>query len=232
MVSKPHASATGSPAHVLSGHAGSSFLLSMRLDDCWSCATMMPSRSSAPPMMLWDTRNWLAHRNTAIHPSTLLHPALLTWCMWKIPLVSVVPANTPWELLGGPALGKATVTACAVDEATTPKVGWLPSLATVKCSGVAMLNANSACRKRLSTAASSKDSARGSRQVLEYKEVVGRERCDSLLCGEGKGKHQKCPVLLLSQCWDPPVWGGLLYEGWKPEVLSGIRSGSRVREWG
>lgn len=185
MVSKPHASAMVSPAHVLSGRAGSSFHLSMRLDDCWSCATMMPSRSSAPPMMLWDTQSWLAHRDKAIPPSTLLHPALLTWCMWKTLPVSVVPANIPWELLGGPALGKATVTACAVDEAITPRVGWLPSLATARCSGVAMLSANSACRRRWSTAASSKDSARGSRQVLEYKEAVGRERHDSLLWGEG-----------------------------------------------
>lgn len=221
-----------SPAHVLSGHAGNSFRLSMRLDDYWSCATMMPSRSSAPPMMLWDTQSWLAHRDTAIPPSTRLHPALLTWCMWKTPPVSVVPANTPWELLGGPALGKATVTACAVDEAITPRAGWLPSHATVRCSGVAMLSANSACRKRWSTAASSKVSARRSRQVLEYKKAVGRERHDSLLWGEGKGKHQKCPALLLSQCGDPPVWGEPLYEGWKAEVLSGIRSGRRDREWG
>jgi len=142
---------------------------------------MMLSRSSAPPMMLWDTRSWLAHRDTVTPPSTPLRPVLLTWCMWKTPPVSVVPANTHWELLGGLALGKATVTACAVDEAITPRAGWLPSLATARCSGVAMLSANSACRKRSSTAASSKVSARESRQVLKYKKAVGRERYDSLL---------------------------------------------------
>lgn len=213
-------------AHVLSGRAGSSFRLSTRLDDCWNSATMMPSRSSAPPTMPWDTRSWLARRDTAIPPSTPLRPALRTWCMWKTPPVSVVPANTPWGLLGGPAHGKATVTACAVDEATTPRAGWLPSLATAKCSGVAMLSASSACRRKWSTAASSKVRAGESREVLDYKKAAGH---DSLLWGEGK--NQRCPVLLLSQCWDLPIWGEPLYEGWKPEVLSGIRSGRRDGEW-
>lgn len=209
--------------HVLSGHVGSSFHLSMRLDDCSSCAMMMLSRSSAPPMMLWATQSWPAHRDTAIPPSTLLRPVPLTWCMWRTPPVSAGPANTPWELLGGPALVRATVTACVVDEAITPRAGWLPSLATVRCSGVAMLSANSACRKRWSTAASSKISSRGSKQILEYKKEVWRVGHNCLQWGKGKSKHQKCLVLLLSQCWDPQIWGQPLYEGWKPEVLPGNR---------
>jgi len=53
------------------------------------------------------------------------------------------------------------VTACVVDEATTPRAASLPFLAAVRCSGAAMLSANSACRKKWSTVASSKSVLEG-----------------------------------------------------------------------
>lgn len=162
---------------VLCEPAGSSSLHSMRLASYSSFAMMMLSRSLVPPMMLWGILNSWGHRNMATPPKTLLLHARLTWCMWRTRLASVGPASTHWALLEGHALGRPTVTACAVDVATILRVRWSPSPATARCSGAAMWSVNSVCRKRLFIAASNNVRCYQARKGEVYKwKVIMRQR--------------------------------------------------------
>lgn len=129
---KQPASVTASPAPVLYGLAGSSYLPSTTLDACWSIDTTLQCEC-------WASPTQPPGRQSLRGPvATARASALLTWSTWKSPPASADPLATPQVQAAARVPKTPAVRVCAADAVITQPCTSPACPVTARYAGAAM----------------------------------------------------------------------------------------------